>query len=82
MKQRKLTSHEAEFIGGQVCTHTCGIAGCGFTYTCRLDVWLRVRDAHRAEAHPGYRPPKRSRYSIPARNTTRRAYDGKLEMAA
>ena len=47
-----------------MCEFVCGIDGCRFAHTARMDEWLPVRDAHRAEAHPEFRERKRRRHSI------------------
>lgn len=64
MSRRKRSEFEQDFLDRQVCTYTCGVAGCEFTYTAEHAVWLRVRDCHRAEAHPGYQERRRRPHTI------------------
>ncbi len=68
MGRRLKSQQELDYEAGQVARYQCGLEGCGYTRTCRLDRWLELRADHRAFVHPEYRERKRKRHTIPRIN--------------
>lgn len=62
--RKQASAHELEHVASRECRFVCGINGCEYTSTGRMDAWLAARDRHRALEHPGFRERRRRRHSI------------------
>ncbi len=74
MSRRLKSQQELDYEAGQVALFRCGLEGCAYHKTCRLDRWLVLRADHRAFVHPEFKPRKVKRHRIAGVTKTTRYF--------